>query len=98
VNWIAHWAGLDNGSGPVYLFWSGIFSALPSFGVFGLVAGAYYKHNCHVQGCPRIGRHHVEGTPYVVCTRHHPDTPATLPTTAAIHDAYQAVTATKDGE
>jgi hypothetical protein len=31
------------------------------------------KHTCHVHRCPRIGRHKVEGTEYVVCRRHHPD-------------------------
>ncbi len=41
-----------------------------------LLGGAYalYRHhNCHVSGCPRIGRHKVTGTEYVVCRRHHPD-------------------------
>lgn len=71
MNWIAHWAGLDNGSGPIYLFWSGIFSALPSIGVFGVLIGAYRKHNCHIHGCWRIGRH-PHGR-YVLCAKHHPE-------------------------
>jgi hypothetical protein len=31
------------------------------------------RHNCHVKGCLRLGRHQVEGTTYVVCRKHHPD-------------------------
>ena len=41
-----------------------------------LLGGAfavYRHHNCHASGCPRIGRHKVAGTEYVVCRRHHPD-------------------------
>lgn len=75
--WLAHWAGLDNASGPIYLFWSGIFSALTSFSVFGFLIGTYRKHNCHVKGCPRLGRHKVEGTDWVVCAKHHPVGPPT---------------------
>jgi hypothetical protein len=36
------------------------------------VIGAYRKINCHEPGCWRISKHHVEGTPYVTCHRHHP--------------------------
>jgi len=84
--WLAHWTGLDNGSGPIYLFWSGIFSALPSFGVFSLLIGAYFKHACHVKGCPRIGRHKVDGTEWVVCAKHHP---VGAPTSAAVTASTQ---------
>lgn len=31
------------------------------------------RHNCHVKGCLRLGRHQVAGTTYVVCRKHHPD-------------------------
>jgi hypothetical protein len=40
-----------------------------------LLGGAYAilrRHNCHVRGCPRIGRDRVEGTTYIVCRHHHP--------------------------
>lgn len=68
--WLAHVLGLDNASGGWYLLWSGI------FGDVSLIGGAFVlvrKHNCHVRGCPRIGRHPIEGTTYVVCRKHHPD-------------------------
>ena len=41
-----------------------------------LLGGVYAiirRHNCHVKGCWRIGRHQVAGTTYVVCRKHHPD-------------------------
>jgi hypothetical protein len=41
----------------------------------GAIAAGYAlvrKHNCHVKGCPRIGRHPVDGTNYIVCQHHHP--------------------------
>jgi hypothetical protein len=61
--------GLDNGSGPVYLFWSGF------FGDTTIIGGAvllYWHHTCHAHGCWRLGRHAVDGTPYTACRKHHP--------------------------
>jgi hypothetical protein len=55
-----------------------------------LLGGAYaiYRHhNCHVSGCPRIGRHKVAGTDYVVCRRHHPDEAPTAEQVLAEHRA-----------
>lgn len=68
--WIGHILGLDDASGPWYLFWSGICGDLSLFGAALVIVR---KHNCHVKSCPRIGRHPVEGTTYVVCRHHHPD-------------------------
>ena len=63
------WAGLTNGSGPQYLFWSGIAGDIWLTVPFVL----YRKHNCHVRRCWRIGKFPLSDTPYVVCGRHHPD-------------------------
>lgn len=87
MTWIAHWLGLDNPSGPIYLFWSGPFSALPSFGVVGLLAGLYRKHNCHVRRCWRLGHHRLDGTEWTVCRLHHPDLPNRAPTAAELGGA-----------
>ena len=66
--------GLDNVSGPWYAFWSGFGGDLTIFaGLFAIAGSFLRKHNCHVKGCWRIGRHPVDGTQYVVCRRHHPD-------------------------
>jgi len=73
VWWVLHVLGTDDASGPWYLWWSGFFADIALFGsLVGLVATTYLKHNCHVRGCPLIGRHPVEGTPFVVCGFHHP--------------------------
>lgn len=47
-------------------------------GDVGLASGIilYYRHkNCHVKGCPWLGKHPVAGGKYVVCGRHHPEIP-----------------------
>ncbi|HEV2375849.1 MAG TPA: hypothetical protein VGS19_27240 [Streptosporangiaceae bacterium] len=77
MGWLAHWLGLDNLAGPVYGFWSGAAGDVSSLAVFGALLALVRKHNCHVHGCWRVGRHPVEGTAYVVCRRHHPDGPLT---------------------
>lgn len=82
-NWIAHWIGLTNASGPIYSFWSGWFGDLSILAVpFVLLR----SKNCHAKGCPRIGRHAVEGTAFVVCRRHHPEEHQTV---ADIHEAWK---------
>jgi hypothetical protein len=61
--------GVDNPSGKWYAFWSGFASDIPLVG--GLIL-LFRKHVCHQPGCYRIGRHAIEGTPYIVCKKHHP--------------------------
>lgn len=70
MNLIWHWMGLTNGSGKMYLLWSGIFADATIFGGFIV---AYRKINCHTKGCWRLALHHVDGTPYVTCRKHHPE-------------------------
>lgn len=71
VQALLHLLGVDNLSGPWYGFWSGIGSDLSEIAGLLTVAWIFYRrHNCHVHGCWRIGRHSVEGTPHVVCRRH----------------------------
>lgn len=77
INWLLHVGGIDNVSGRWYAWWSGIggdvtWLALPIL--------LYRKHNCHARWCWRIGQHPVEGTPYLVCRKHHPDLPDRAPT------------------
>jgi hypothetical protein len=72
---LSHFFGLDNASGAHYLFWSGIGSDISEIAILGAVIGIYRRHNCHIKGCARIGKHAVDGTPYVVCAKHHPDVP-----------------------
>lgn len=87
MDWLAHTLqhtfGLDDGSGAWYLFWSGVCGDLVYLGVL----TALYRHvNCHVDGCRRIGGHHVPGTSFKVCRKHHPTGGNTV---EHVHDAHQ---------
>lgn len=62
---LAHVLGLDNASGRWYLFWSGFFGDTT---IIASIVILYWKHNCHHKGCPWIGKHHLNGTPY--CSKH----------------------------
>ena len=71
--WLRHLLGVDDLTGPWYGFWSGFGSDLSEIGGLGVVSYIFWrKHNCHVRGCWRIGRHPLEGTLYVVCRQHYP--------------------------
>ena len=70
-HWLAVHTGTVNESGPYYGFWSGFGSDLGEVTLLAGVLGLWRHHNCHVKGCPRLGRP-VEGTPYVACPKHHP--------------------------
>lgn len=73
VNDFLTFLGTTNGGGRWYLWWSGMFGNLT---IFAAVALFYRRHNCHIHGCWRLGRHtsvDVNGVEYLVCKRHHPD-------------------------
>ena len=82
---VRHWLALHTGiihGGPdqYYNFWSGFGSDLGEATLISAVAIGVYtgvrKVNCHTKGCWRIGRHPLEGTPYVLCRHHHPHVPS----------------------
>lgn len=62
---LSHILGLSDPNSAWYLWWSGFFGNLP---IFAGVLIYYHKHNCHKKGCPRIGKHEIDGTPY--CSKH----------------------------
>lgn len=69
-HWLSHVLGLDDASGPYYLFHSGIEGNLALI----VSAGVFIRHkNCHTPWCWRIGKHPVDGTPFTVCRKHHPE-------------------------
>lgn len=72
MGWLVHILGIDTQTGRWYTFWSGSGSDIGELAILGGLYGLVRKHNCHVHRCPRLGRHPVEGTRYVVCRRHHP--------------------------
>jgi len=74
-HFILHVLGIDTQQSYFYDFWSGVATQMSVF----IGAVVYYKkHNCHVHGCPRIGKHQIGH--YVVCSKHHPDTPEKIGT------------------
>jgi hypothetical protein len=73
--WFLHFTGSDNENSTNYGFWSGFGSDLGEAAIFGGLIALYRKHNCHLHRCWRIGRHPLEGTPYVLCRHHHPQVP-----------------------
>ena len=77
IHLILHWLGVDNVSGPAYAWYSGAGSDIGELAIVGALLGVLRKHNCHVHGCWRVGRHQVEGTPFIVCHRHRPGGPVT---------------------
>lgn len=79
---IGHWLGLDNASGPVYLFWSGFFAATS---LFAGVAAFLRHRNCEVHRCWRLGRHDTAAG-HTVCRRHHPDDRLTAQDVRTAHD------------
>jgi hypothetical protein len=63
------WTGSWNESGAWYGWWSG---AAGEVGFLAAFAVAYRKIECHSSGCHRIGHHKLEGSPYTVCSKCHP--------------------------
>lgn len=69
LHWLAVHTGTVNEPGPYYGFWSGFGSDIGEVALLSGLFAMIHKHNCHEQGCLRIGRHTVDGTPW--CDRHH---------------------------
>ncbi len=76
---ILHWLGLDSGSGPAYLAWSGFGSDLGELTLVGGLLAVYRRHNCHTRWCWRVGHHDftdtTAGLTYRLCARCHPEHP-----------------------
>ena len=95
---IRHWFALHTGiihGGPdqYYNFWSGFGSDLGEATLISAVGIGVYtgarKVNCHTKGCWRIGHHVLEGTPYILCRRHHPGVPSDGATHEQILEAHR---------
>lgn len=71
--WFIHFFGIDDGTSQQYLFWSGLGSDLGEVALLGGLVQIYRSNRCHVDGCHRIGRHHIQH--YRVCRIHHPGVP-----------------------
>jgi hypothetical protein len=75
-HWLLAVTGARDETGGWYGFWSGFGGSVPDFLIVASIAGFLLHRNCHVHRCWRLGRHQVDGTPFVTCRRHHPDLPA----------------------
>ena len=104
---IRHWVAFHTGilhAGPdqYYNFWSGFGSDLGEATLISAVGVGVYtgvrRVNCHTKGCWRIGKHRLEGTPYVLCRHHHPGVPSNGASHEHIleqHRLYQAAKASQ---
>ena len=70
-HWLAVHTGSSNepGSPPNYNFWSGVGSDIGELTIVAGLLAIYRKHVCHEDGCWRISRHVVNGSPW--CNKHH---------------------------
>ena len=95
-HWFALHTGILKGGPDVYYnFWSGFGSDLGEATLISAVLVGLYtgvrRVNCHTKGCWRIGRHRLDGTPYVLCRHHHPEVPNDGASHAHILREYQRV-------
>ncbi len=66
----AHFLGIDTQTSQNYDFVSGVGPMfVTAVGYGGLIAALIGKFNCHQEGCWRIGKHHINGSPW--CNMHH---------------------------
>ena len=88
---VRHWLALHTGTlhgGPICTTTSGraLGSDLGEATLITAVGIGVYtgvrKVNCHTKGCWRIGHHPLDGTPYILCRKHHPY----VPTKGASHE------------
>lgn len=68
----AHFLGIDTQGSQNYDFVSGVGPMIVTgLGYGGLITALVAKFNCHKPGCWRIGKHHINGSPW--CDAHHGD-------------------------
>jgi len=65
AHWFLHITGIDTQQSPFYDFWSGFGTQIsPLVAVFIW----YHHHTCHIKGCYRFAKYHVDD--YMVCKKH----------------------------
>lgn len=78
---IIHWTGCDYGAPYGHFVWYDFWSGIAGSFIVGLAAfavGWYFRSQCHVRRCYRLGRHRVAGGTFKVCRKHHPDIPGNV--------------------
>jgi hypothetical protein len=90
IHWLAYVLGLTNASGGWYLWHSGFGSGLdPNIGMLAIFGLLWHRLRCHTDGCRKIGTHHVPGTHWTTCRKHHPLENGRKPTAEEIAVAFQ---------
>jgi hypothetical protein len=77
---------------PPLVFSDSLLEVLALLSLLSLAVGACRKVNCHEPWCWRIGRHPVDGTPYIACHKHHPGLRGSKVQRGHIDAAHTAVT------
>lgn len=86
ILWFFGVSPVPSGTAATYQLWSGFIPALTVLGLSTLIIGAWHHLDCHTNGCLRLARAPVEGTPWKTCWRHHP---TGKPTHAHILEAHR---------
>jgi hypothetical protein len=86
--------GTTSSASRSYNFLSGAGSDVGELAIIGGLVQMYRKHVCHVDGCYRLSKHPVAGTPYLACRKHHPTVPDII---TAAHVAHAHARAKKEG-
>jgi hypothetical protein len=95
INWLLVVLGVNIPQGQYsiwYNFWSGfgnIFERILELSFIGYLL--FHRHNCHVRTCLRMGKYSLEGTPYMLCKKHHPEVPQEV-TIEHVKDVYESAT------
>lgn len=89
LHWLAIHLGIDNESGQYYAWWSGAGSDAGELTLLTGAGAVYWHHQCHVDGCHRLGRHPIGNTGVKVCRRCHPDLPKRI-TLGHVHALHHA--------
>ena len=82
VHWLGVLVGVDSVRWSAW--WGGFASDIPEFAILAVL---YRKFECHALGCHRIALHHVQGTSFVTCKKHHPTSGNTAEQIIAAHSA-----------
>lgn len=88
-----NWLGFSHNAyfiyGTNYAFTSGPGPMmLTAAGMSTIISGLWHAKNCHADGCWRIGRHHVNGTPW--CNTHEGDARNLVTTEALLMQLLEA--------
>lgn len=93
---LAHFLGIDTQGSQNYDFVSGVGPMfITAVGYGGLITAVISKFNCHQDGCWRVGKHHIGGTPW--CGLHHANARPELTVEELLTEILNALKADQGG-